>query len=114
MERKHGSAFVTRWAALDHLASQLFIATNQAPTDARINFPIVSDPGNPLGGLSTIFTHTYDSYGNYTRRSDGLALTYNAAEQTETVVPIPGEGGAAGEAVLTSFTTASSTEPSAL
>src|SRR5437016_5341591 len=38
-----GDALTNMRAALDHLASQLFIATNQAPSDARIHFPIVSD-----------------------------------------------------------------------
>src|SRR2546422_4197410 len=46
-----GDALTNMRAALDHLASQLFIATNQAPTDARINFPIVSDPGKALKSL---------------------------------------------------------------
>src|SRR5438105_14643096 len=33
-----GDALTNMRAALDHLASQLFMATNQAPTDARIIF----------------------------------------------------------------------------
>src|SRR2546422_3707428 len=49
-----GDALTNMRAALDHLASQLFIATNQAPTDARINFPIVSDPGTPLKSLKRV------------------------------------------------------------
>jgi len=49
-----GDALTNMRAALDHLASRLFIATNQAPTEARINFPIVSDPGKALKSLQRI------------------------------------------------------------
>lgn len=49
-----GDALTNMRAALDHLASQLFIATNQAPTDAWINFPIVSDAGKPLKSLKRV------------------------------------------------------------
>jgi hypothetical protein len=49
-----GDALTNMRAALDHLASQLFIATNRAPTDARINFPIVSDPARPLKSLQRV------------------------------------------------------------
>jgi hypothetical protein len=49
-----GDALTNMRAALDHLASQLFIATKQAPTDAWINFPIVSDPAGPLKSLQRV------------------------------------------------------------
>lgn len=49
-----GDTLTNMRAALDHLASQLFIATNQAPSDARINFPIVSDPGKQLKSLKRV------------------------------------------------------------
>jgi hypothetical protein len=49
-----GDALTNMRAALDHLASQLFIATKQAPTDAWINFPIASDPAKPLKSLQRV------------------------------------------------------------
>jgi hypothetical protein len=49
-----GDALTNMRAALDHLASQLFIATRQGPTDAWINFPIVSDPAKPLKSLQRV------------------------------------------------------------
>jgi hypothetical protein len=49
-----GDALTNMRAALDHLASQLFIATDQAPTEARINFPIVSDPAKALNSLKRV------------------------------------------------------------
>lgn len=49
-----GDALTNMRAALDHLASQLFIATKQAPTDAWINFPIVSDAAKPLKSLQRV------------------------------------------------------------
>jgi hypothetical protein len=49
-----GDALTNMRAALDHLASQLFISTNQAPTEARIVFPIVSDPGKALKSLQRV------------------------------------------------------------
>jgi hypothetical protein len=49
-----GDALTNMRAALDHLASQLFFATKQAPTDAWINFPIASDPAKPLKSLQRV------------------------------------------------------------
>lgn len=49
-----GDALTNMRASLDHLASQLFIATRQGPTDAWINFPIVSDPAKPLKSLQRV------------------------------------------------------------